>query len=249
LLWRLTLGVFILGGIAGMLMALFPDIPNIPYRGNAAYAIHVQTLIFAIVSYLYLLAFVIDSTRRTCCLARRLGNRQRTTWPVEALGRWFGARAPENYSHAHDDWIDIQLIASRTAVVGSFIYAPFLILSLIILARSGYTDNWQLPPGLTAMFVFYLLTVLTCALMLRQAAERARTHAMANLNEEIIAAQGDTAREPEIGQLKALRDSIAAEHRGAFSSFLNQPWLKALLLPLGSYSGIQLFEALSQAKL
>ena len=252
--WRLTLGVFILGGIAVVLMTLFPDTPNIPYRGNSlptmnALAIHWQTLNFAVVSYLYLLAFVIDSTRRTCCLARRLGNRQRTTWPVEALERWFGARAPSSYRCAHDDWIDIQLIAARTTVVGSFIYAPFLILSLIILARSGYTDNWQLPPGLNAMFVFYLLTVLACALMLRQAAERARMHALANLDEEIIVAQGDAAREADIGQLKSLRDSIANEHRGAFSSFLNQPWLKALLLPLGSYSGIQLFEALSQAKL
>jgi hypothetical protein len=249
LFWRLALRAFALALIAFTLMRLFPDRPNVPYRGQSAHAIHLQTLGFAVVSYLYLLAFVIDSTLRTCCLARRLGNRQRTAWPEDVLGRWFGARAPSSYRCAHDDWIDIQLIAARTAVVGGFVYAPFLILSLIILARSGYTDNWQLPSGLSAMFVFYLLTVLACALMLRSAAERARAHALANLDEEIIVAQGDAAREADIGQLKSLRDSIANEHRGAFSSFLNQPWLKALLLPLGSYSGIQLFEALSQAKL
>jgi hypothetical protein len=245
--WRLTLGVFTLALIAGMLMALFPGIPNIPYRGETALTIHRLTLIFAVVSYLYLLAFVINSTRRTCCLARRLGSRQATQWPEELKSQWFGKSSP--CRQHHDDWIDIQLIAARTAVVGGFIYAPFLILSLMILARSGYTDNWQLPPGLTAMFGFYLLIVLACALMLRRAAERARAHALENLDGEIIAAQGDATREAEIGQLKSLRDSIAHEHRGAFTSFLNQPWLKALLLPLGSYSGIQLFEALSQAKL
>jgi hypothetical protein len=170
--------------------------------------------------------------------------------------KWFGGEPGQQAEPAkqesvrtcpqyHDDWIDIQLIASRTAVVGSFIYYPFLILSLLILARSSFIDDWQTPIGLASLFAFYLLLALACALLLRNAAERARRHALENLTQEIAKALGNEAHKQEVDQMKFIKEAILAEHRGAFSSFLHQPWIKALLLPLGSYSGIQLIESMS----
>lgn len=260
MLGRLALGVLLLIVTIGVLLILASgESPNIPYRGKAAIAAHRQTLFFAILSFLFLLVFVIDSTRRTCCLATRLGNRNPTEWPRGMLQKCFGGKPGElsepvpdpanQTSQYQDDWIDIQLIAARTAVVGNFIYYPFLILSLIILARSSFFDNWQIPVGLRMVFTFYLLLAIVCALLLRNAAERARRHALENLTQEIVMALRDETRKQEVDQMKFIKEAIQAEHRGAFSSFLHQPWLKALLLPLGSYSGIQLVESLSQLNL
>ncbi len=226
--------------------------PNVPYRGSAAEAAHWYSLILSILSFLFLLAFVIDSTVRTRCLARRLGDSKRTQWPHRTVVKWFPEATPtqpEPVRQYQDDWLDIQLIAARTTVVGGFIYYPFLILSLMILARSSFIDNWQIPIGLAGVFVFYLLLALTCALLLRSAAERARRHALEHITQELVKALGDATRKQEVEQMKLMKDAILAEHRGAFSSFLHQPWLKAVLLPLGSYSGIQLMESLSSINL
>lgn len=237
--------------VTGVVIFSMGEWPNLPSRGAVAAAVHWQTFFFAVISFLFLLAFVIDSTVRTCCLAKRLGDRERTQWSPYTVRKWFPEAMPaqSETSHYQDDWLDIQLIAARTTVVGGFIYYPFLILSLLIFARSPLIDNWQIPIGLMGVFGFYLVLALTCALFLRTAAERARRHALEHLTQGTIKALGDPQRKQEVEQMKLMKEAILAERRGAFSSFLHQPWLKAALLPLGSYSGIQLMESLSSMNL
>lgn len=249
---RMLIGVVFLMAAAILLLALLPsEPPNTPFRGYVGRDVHRHTIIFAIFSFIFLLVFVIDSTHRTYCLATSLGDRNATKWP-KGTEHWFGPKHPPlplceeaGSPRYHDDWLDIQLIASRTVVVGSFIYYPFLILSLIILARSSFFDNLQIPAGLGTLFITYLIIALTCAMALRHAAERARKHALSNLSEDMVQALGNETCKQQVEQMKFIKESILAEHRGAFASFLQQPWLKALLLPLGSYSGVQLLESLS----
>lgn len=249
---RMVMGVFVLGAAVLVLQNLLPsEPPNMPSRGDARQHVYSHTVVFLLLSFISLLVFVIDSTRRTCYLATRLGDRNRTKWP-KGTERWFGHKDHQlplegepPGSRYYDDWLDIQLIAARTVVVGSFIYYPFIILSLIILARSSFFDNFQIPVGLGTLFILYLIIALACAMALRNAAERTRKHALGNLSEDILKALGNDARKQEVAQMQFMKESILAEHRGAFASFLQQPWLKALLLPLGSYSGVQLFESLS----
>ncbi|OYY94822.1 MAG: hypothetical protein B7Y41_04425 [Hydrogenophilales bacterium 28-61-23] len=236
---RMLLGVLVLMTFAGLLASLLPgEPPNQPFRGDIAQSVHRHTLVFALLSFVFLLVFVVDSIRRTCRLATGLSGA--TLWPEDAE-REFGCAG----SRHCDDWLDIQLIAARTEVVGGFIYYPFVILSLLILARSSVFDNWQIPVNLGVIFILYLLIALAAAMSLRNAAERARRHAIANISRDIIAALGQDAAKAKVDQMKLMKEAILAEHRGAFSSFLRQPWIKAVLLPLGSFSGIQLLEYLS----
>lgn len=236
---RMALGVLVLMTVAGLLWILLPgEPPNQPMRGDIARSVHLNTLAFALLSFAFLLVFVVDSIRRTCRLATGLSGA--TLWPEDAE-REFGCAG----SRHCDDWLDIQLIAARTEVVGGFIYYPFVILSLLILARSSVFDNWQIPVNLGVIFILYLLIALAAAMSLRNAAERARRHAIANISRDIIAALGQDAAKAKVDQMKLMKEAILAEHRGAFSSFLHQPWIKAVLLPLGSFSGIQLLEYLS----
>ena len=236
---RVVVGVMLLMAAAALLMVLLPsETPNTPIRGEIGVSVHQDTLAFSVLSFIFLLVFVIDSIRRTCRLATRLSGA--TVWPKDTECA-FGCAG----SRHCDDWLDIQLIAARTAVVGGFIYYPFVSLSLLILARSSIFDNWQIPIGLGVIFALYLIIALAGAISLRKAAERARSHAVANINHDIIRSLGQDEPKAKIDQMKLMKEAILAEQRGAFSSFLRQPWIKAVLLPLGSYSGIQLLESLS----
>ncbi len=240
LIGRVTVGTALLVAIVLILWGILPsEVPNTPSRGELSYQVNRCVLFFALLSFAFLLVFVIDSIRRTCRLALRLS--RPTRWPAN-LEREFGH---DNSRHC-DDWLDIQLIATRTAVVGEFIYYPFVIISLLILARSSIFDNWQISANLWFIFIFYLsVSSIACAMSLRKAAERARAHALANLTRYIITGEGREEPGKNLAQLKLMKEAILAERRGAFSSFMHQPWLKAALLPLGSFSGIQLIEYLS----
>lgn len=239
LLGRMLMDAVLVLATAMLIWNLLPnELPNTPYRGDLSNAVNRCILIFAILCFVFLLVFVIDSILRTCRLAARLS--MHTSWPESTL-RQFGC----NDAQCCDDWLDIQFIAARTEVVGGFIYYPFLILSLIILARSSFFDNWQIPVGLGLIFVFYLVITLACAMSLRHFAESARRHALENIGRNILMALGKEECKVKIEQMNHMKEAILAEHRGAFSSFLHQPWIKAILLPLGSYSGVHLLESLS----
>ena len=191
-----------------------------------------------------LLVFVIDTTRRTSRLARCLG--RCTIWPDDALQKTGCADTSDHYC---EEWLNIQLIAERTDVVGGFIYYPFLVLSLIIISRSPIFDNWLISPKLAIVFSFYLGVLIVCTLLLRNTAEAARNNMLHSLTRKIIEAQGSNDPDHRIRHMELMKEDIKAERRGEFSSYLNQPWLKAVLLPVGSYSGLHLIEYLSFLKL
>ncbi len=234
---RLLAGAALLLTVAILIISL-GEAPNTPARGETSFLVNRCVLIFALSSFALLLVFVIDSIRRAYFLASRL--RRATRWPA-ALEQAQGC-AGQGYC---DDWLDMQLVVARTQVAGGFIYYPFIIMSLLLVARSTGFDNWQTPTGLALILAFYLALSLACAISLRNAAEKLRAHALENIERDIVTALGRDDLKPRVEQMKRMKDLIQAERRGAFSSFLNQPWLKAVLLSLGSYSGIQFIEYLS----
>jgi hypothetical protein len=245
LIGRMLLTLLLLMAFLIPLLRLFPfEPPNTPFRGPDSHHISDHILWFAVLSFLLLLVFVIDTTRRTFRLARCLG--QCVIWPDDALQKTGCADAGDHYC---EEWLNIQLIAERTDVVGGFIYYPFLVLSLIIISRSPIFDNWLISPMLAIVFSFYLGVLIVCTLLLRNAAESARNNMLHSLTRKIIEARGSNDPDHRIRHMELMKEDIRDERRGAFSSYLNQPWLKAVLLPVGSYSGLQLIEYLSFLKL
>jgi len=245
LLGRMLLTLLLVMAFLIPLVSLFPfEPPNTPFRGPASKSINDHMLRFAVLSFLLLLAFVIDTTRRTARLARALG--RQAVWPKNALQKAGCSSGGDQYC---EEWLNIQLIAARTEVVGRFIYYPFIVLSLIIVSRSPIIDNWQISPKLAMIFAFYLGVLIVCTLLLRKAAETARRNMLRSLARKIIEARGNDAPDHLIDHLELMKNDIRAERRGTFSSYLDQPWLKALLLPIGSYSGLQLLEYLSYLRI
>jgi hypothetical protein len=168
-------------------------------------------------------------------------------WPEATLAA-FHARlgVPIQYLN---DWIDLEFVARRTRCVSALIYYPFVVLSLMILARSSFFDDWYAPVALHVVTAVSIGVVLACAFALRRSAEASRRQTVTRLRDAIVHAKGEPGGAPLAGQLEALRDRAERLREGAFAPYSQQPLLRALLLPLLTFGGSSLFDYLSLANL
>jgi hypothetical protein len=231
-----------------------------PARGAHHRLIFEATDWLATFGFALLIVVVADATLLACRFIHRLNSR-RTEYSEairlkfrQALGadgqspwsRPFAAkpsdRAEGSGSHSLlDDWIDVQVIAGRTASVAQLIFAPFIVLALLLVARSQLFDSWALTPGLLTVFGLYLLTALASAAALTWMAERARRTALSRMAADLRWLQGGSGS-AVAKQFEGLIDAVRNNREGAFAPLFEQPALRALLVPLGGAGGAQLLE-------
>ena len=84
-------------------------------------------------------------------------------------------------------YLDIDLIAKRTEVVGALIYYPFVLISLLIVSRIPVFDNWTWPAPLLIVIGLNGGYAAWSAFSLRKTAEKARQEALRNLTDLLIA--------------------------------------------------------------
>jgi hypothetical protein len=218
--------------------------PVRPVRGRTVALIDSIILTLCVVSFAFLLFFVIEETRRCGSLVRRVT--RSSHWPEDTLKK-FGQRSCAGCDVALNDylehWLGIELIGRRTEMVTRLIYYPFLILTLLVLARNTIFDNWTFPPALVITLFAGLAIAITCALHLRSTAEKARRRTLDSLGEKLLIAQQANGR-PLEGPMRTLIERVETYRVGAFCPFTQQPWLKALLIPIGSLSALPILEFL-----
>jgi hypothetical protein len=132
------------------------------------------------------------------------------------------------------DYLDIDFIARRTAVVGGLIYYPFVVISLLILSRAGIFDYWSWPLPLLLLIGFLSLYAAFSAAYLRRTAERAREQALHRLNDLLIAHVATEGESKDVLIIRETTKLIQNERRGAFAAVSQHPLLGALLLPSGT---------------
>ena len=160
----------------------------------------------------------------------------RALWCLQKRPRWL--RRKDKHVPPNElliDYLDIDLIAQRTEVVGGLIYYPFVITSLLILSRASIFDYWTWPLALILLIGFNVAYATFSAVYLRRTAELARTQALKRLNDRLMAYVA--AGEGQCSDAEIIRETIKlirAENRGAFAAVSQRPLLRALLLPSGS---------------
>lgn len=144
-----------------------------------------------------------------------------------------------------DDWIDVRVVARRSAPVARLVIWPFVVLTLLVVARSRLFDNWALTPAIAVGVSFYVAVLIGLTLLLKQAAENTRRRALASMQADLrwLAGSGKP-RADLVEPFKRLIAQVENETEGAFASFFDQPLLKAMLVPLGGAGGTQLFDYL-----
>jgi hypothetical protein len=246
--------------------------PEIPARGAADRALFLATMIGAGLGMVTLLVLVADATvlswRFLWLLkegrteypaptverfAAELGTelRERAAAPVAAryAERGQPPAGPPPHNSLLDDWIDVRLIADHSAATGHLILFPFVLLGLMIVARSRLFDNWQIGGSLLIMFALFVLWSIAMAALLKHGAEQARRIALERMNQDFVWLKGaGTAYAPLADQFPRLIEQVRTLRRGAFAPLFEQPLVRALLVPLGGAGGVQLLDLLLFAR-
>lgn len=226
-------------------------LPAVPARGDWARSWDHVFLVLAIVSSVTLTFYVAD----VMLLCRRFIHylmKNVTTWPPAAVdklrGRWSRSeRAPIATEGIIDlqgkippsdllrEYLDIDFIARGTDFVGPLIYYPFIVISILIISRSGVFDHWTWPVALLIIVCFNAGYAAFSVIYLRRTAENARKRSLKRLHAMLMAYTATG--EGEGKEAKTIREAtllIQNEDRGAFAAISQQPLAKALLLPSGS---------------
>lgn len=239
---RAILATWIFVVATSVLYVLWP-MEGTPIRGEWEPPTMKLSWMVPTLAFQLLVFWVVDANRLLVQFIRQLSS-HRIRWP-NALQmeheKIFGIREHP----CIDAWVDMTLIAQRTAAVNRLIYIPTAVLLILIMSRSSVFDNWPTPPSLVISFLLTALVLFVAALSLRRAAEKARGTALAHIDEYLLKTP---ANEKGYEKFRLIRERIAALNTGAFSRYSEEPLVRALLLSLAGIGGSAIVEVLNYSK-
>jgi hypothetical protein len=248
-MFRVGIYLIILFVLWGILELVFGN-PPIPTRGVWAFGLYTPVSWLLNVAALFLTLFVADATIQCWRVIKAL--REETdnspaagkpiVWPEATLAK-FSARVglpPADLEH----WVDLVFISKRTKTITALIYLPFVIVALVIVSRSRFFANYAPSVPEILVMTVALLIVTGSAVALRLSAEASRAKAHRRLSDQIMLARQSQDGEHRAVQLELLSRRVDELNEGALTPFSQQPLLRAMLLPLGSFGGTALLEYL-----
>jgi hypothetical protein len=237
-LWRVA-GYVIVMLILGFVLGLIFGHPLAPTRGASARGAFCIVTAFDVVLTQFVIFFVFDATLFCLLFVNEL-RRGLTQWPLKTREIYEDQLGLKHELVA--EWIDLGFVARRTKCISNLIYYPFVVIALLIVSRSTVFANY--PPS-TAILIIQGVSLAIAggfAVWLRWASESARDKAKSRLMAGIVLAKGLEDGGRAAGQLETLLSGVDGLHEGAFSPFSEQPVVRALLLPLGSFGWMKLLE-------
>ena len=256
---RVAAAVVLYFVVASVVVSAF-GAPNTPFRGAQSQFWNQLILPVSVSLMLFVIFFVVDATVFCHQIVRALqddvvseahearmshepSGQATSLWAASTLAYYrekFGIDGRQL-----DSWILMDFIARRTAVVAKLIYFPFIVISLMVLSRSPFFDNWTMPVGLVIVLASSVLIVSGCAILLRESAEQARRKVLKVLGDDLVRLKGAEGRTG--AQIETMIAQIRALDVGAFAPFSQQPFFRALLLPLSTFGGSALLDWLTLA--
>lgn len=246
-LLRAGLATWVYMVISSMLFVIWPMDGN-PIRGqvllgNCTWL--VPSLVFQLLVF-----WVMDANRLLTRFIRQLSIHH-GEWPrklqIEHQQK-FAIPVHQARHECIDDWLGVELIARRSAAVSRLVYAPTLVLLILLASRSSLFDDWPTPPSLVISYLLTAGLLLFSALSLRSAAEKARGIALVRIDEFLF----ESIEVPEQKALRArfevIRKRVADLKSGAFSRYSDEPMVRAVLLSLTGIGGSAIVDALNYAK-
>jgi hypothetical protein len=215
--------------------------PPIPARGDVSWRAYILVTITLALATWFLIFSVADTTLLTWRVVKGFRT-EAGIWPEKTLQQF--SRRLGLPKDIVDDWIDLVFVSKRTKCITTFIYYPFLIIALLVFSRSRLFANYgvNVPDIITMAIAVFIVS--GCAVALRLSAEALRAKARRRLNDRIMEAKKSADGERLAGQMELMLRRVEELRDGAFSPFSQQPLVRAMLLPLGSFGGTALLEYL-----
>lgn len=252
---RVVLFTWLFLVVTSALYVLLP-VEDVPIRGDYA-GVWMWTWVIHTVAFQMLVFWVMDANLLLSRFIRQL-SQGHFVWPKALRAQW--ATLPSGVMNAYvDDYLTVTLIAKRTSAVNRLIYAPTLVMLVLMASRSTVFDNWSAPLSSSLILVLNAAILLGSALTLRRAAERAREVALARLDHyllqgthpENIGLSSDRSAAEAPGpeaickQLNLLRQRIKDLRTGAFAPYSEEPFLRAVMVSLTGLGGSAILEAMN----
>jgi hypothetical protein len=223
-------------------LVLLTDWPNSPVRGDYA---RNWNLFLMPTSVFLLFVLVTRTLRHFRAFSVLLRNLHSEKLPME--GSWATYHAGQSLAEKVQRLeMEVGLVQTLSPRVYSLIYFPSLLLLVLGLARSSYFDAWVWPVAMVLMIAATFLTLLLSGMILRQHARKFRNSRIRALDDlkhaiEFPVEESDAGR-AELAKIRRIRDELKALHTGVFSSVLNDPILRAMLVPLSGLGALALLQ-------
>jgi hypothetical protein len=222
-------------------LPLIGGFPAAPIRGDFNFLVLMAP---TVIVYLLLAFIVIDAILLHEGFLLQLEETE-SYWPNETFKKFeypFNPKRPANESDLADYW-DILLIARRTEAVGNAIYYPFIILTLLIVARLRVFDDWTWSVALIVALCSHFCLALYAAWRLPKVAKEYRDKVLLRLKRRRRQALMRERKAPET--IDTMLEEVQSTHKGAFSYLWEQPAIRALLFPSGGIGLATLLEYLN----
>jgi hypothetical protein len=199
-----------------IIFTLFPP-PLAPARGDLAFQFDKMVIFLAAIGMTILSFYVVDAIQLNSNFIRMFA-REVTKWKDAVVQGSY--RSPPLHEEELSAYNEIFFVAQRTEVVARLIWYPLIVLTLIIVARSSFFDNWSWSPGLLAIYGINAAWALGSAILLRRAAEQLRDAALTNLQMSRVKARyaGEAIRRT----FDELITEIRGLKKGAFAPLTEQ---------------------------
>jgi hypothetical protein len=215
-------GLYLLFSI--VILRLFPP-PAPPARGDLAFRFDWWAIFFTAIGMMILSFYVVDAIQLNSNFIRMFA-RVVTKWGDTVLEK--SGRSPPLTEEELSAYNEIFFVADRTDVVARLIWYPLIVLTLMIVARSSFFDNWSWSPGLLAIYGINACWALGSAILLRRAAEQLRDATLSNLQISRVRGHAIEAKRATFDELIA---EIRGLKKGAFAPLSEQPFIRAVLFP------------------
>ena len=139
-----------------------------------------------------------------------------------------------------------KVLAERTQAIENCLYYPFIILLGFLAAHSTLFDNWHFFPSIIVIMAVSVSSIVAFTILLHRSVKVVRETSIETMQNSKSQCFRFTNNNVELEQLQLLIDEVKNERRGAFSSFVSNPLLKALLMPSGGVGGLYLLEYLGR---
>jgi hypothetical protein len=239
---RASLATWILLVITSPLYAIWPNIVG-SMRGLTPSAIPWQITIGSLLAFQLLVFWIIDANRLRTRFIRQLCS-SRILWPYllqKEHQRIFGIRQHP----CIDGWVKIKLIAQRSIAVNRLIYAPTVVLLLLVVSCNKSLVDWPTPPSMFISLILTALLLFASAFSLRRAAEKAREMVLQHVDDYLLEVSSNL---PGNEKFLQIRERMATLNTGAFSRYSEEPLIRALFLLLTGIGGSAIVDTLNYFK-
>ena len=135
----------------------------------------------------------------------------------------------------------MEFVADYTGNVRHIAVLPFILVSLLILARNPLFEGWRSTMTVWLVYAAFALYMLFRVFLFQREAMRAKKAILEALDKYRLQAAGDA---KESSRIEIARERINGMREGAFVPWTRHPILQSLLLPSGTYGVVVLLEAI-----